>query len=135
MANDVVYFWRDPLAGLTDQSMPATAQKRFPAAGHLFYDREADVTDVAGLTRRCSGGQGTSRDSAGAGQTRDRLKLSRSARNRSTPRHAGVASTCRITAPQPRQRPTGPSTFTVGMPPPTRAITAKDGLPVGFDSR
>ena len=34
-----------------------------------------------------------------------------------------------------RQRIEGPWTLTVGMPPPTRAITAKDGSRVGLDSR
>jgi hypothetical protein len=34
-----------------------------------------------------------------------------------------------------RQRFAGTSTLTVGMPPPTRAMTASDGSRVGFDSR
>ncbi len=34
-----------------------------------------------------------------------------------------------------RQRPDGRSTLTVGVPPPTRAITAKDGSRPGLDSR
>lgn len=65
MANHVLYFWRDPVAELTAirsslaeggllalgyqlrENMPAMAQKRFPAAGHLLYESEQDVTSVA----------------------------------------------------------------------------------------
>lgn len=65
MANHVLYFWRDPVAELTElrtflrpggllalgyqlrENMPAMAQKRFPAAGHRLYETEADVTGVA----------------------------------------------------------------------------------------
>lgn len=65
MANHVLYFWRDPVAELTElrsslrpggllalgyqlrANMPAMAQKRFPEAGHRVYETDADVAAIA----------------------------------------------------------------------------------------
>lgn len=65
MANHVLYFWKDPVAALTDvrgnlqpggllalgyqlrPNMPSIAQKRFPAAGHRLYETQDEVTAVA----------------------------------------------------------------------------------------
>jgi ubiquinone/menaquinone biosynthesis C-methylase UbiE len=65
MANHVLYFWRDPQAEMAQirgylqpggvlalgyqlrQNMPPMAQKRFPPAGHLLYDSDDDVTQLA----------------------------------------------------------------------------------------
>jgi trans-aconitate methyltransferase len=64
MANHVAYFWRDPVAEMTQirgslraggllalgfqlrQNMPAMAQKRFPPAGHRLYETVDELTDV-----------------------------------------------------------------------------------------
>jgi trans-aconitate methyltransferase len=65
MANHVVYFWRDPVAELSQirgclrgggllalgyqlrHDMPAMAQKRFPPAGHQLYETVDQLTDLA----------------------------------------------------------------------------------------
>jgi SAM-dependent methyltransferase len=65
MANHVLYFWRDPVAEMAhirgflrpggllalgyqlEQDMPAMARRRFPAAGHLLYGADDDVTGLA----------------------------------------------------------------------------------------
>jgi trans-aconitate methyltransferase len=65
MANHVLYFWRDPQTELARvrsflqpggmlalgyqlrKDMPPMAQKRFPPAGHLLYDSDDDVAQLA----------------------------------------------------------------------------------------
>lgn len=65
MANHVLYFWHDPQTEMAQirsslrpggvlalgyqlrQDMPPLARRRFPAAGHLLYDSDDEVTQLA----------------------------------------------------------------------------------------
>ena len=81
---------------------------------------------ISSHVRLQHGSEGLARGIAAQGAQFDPLRVTglvcNIRRDRSPGRHRRALHAC-----PPAQRPGGAATFTVGMPPPTRAITAKDG--------